>query len=150
MNQHKPLLIESAEEVLQQHDIAELNGLLGVKPPPIVQCVGSIGQHGRTTELLGHPEPGTSETRRQPIRRMVGVFPHIGMTDKRQGPHHRPKDIQTPFVRHRAHDFIAILDEPTHLSRAEKFGQFRTDLVQNRLFRQLVYGVSRGKKSAGG
>ena len=30
-------------------------------------------------------------------------------------------------------------------------GEFRTDLVQNRLFRQLVYGRSvAGKKSAGG
>src|SRR5713226_8932985 len=81
VHRNKPFFVDPAEEILQQRDIAERNGSLGINPFPVIQSVRSIGEHRGTTQLFRYFEPGDCE-RGWDLADRVTFPPHIAVTNK--------------------------------------------------------------------
>ena len=88
VNQNEPGLIEPAQEVLQQRDVAERNRAILINAAPIPERVAGVGENrlatNRRSDLMPrHGEPGRECGRR------LWLAPHIGLTEIAQGAHRR-------------------------------------------------------------
>src|SRR5438093_10724050 len=57
MNEHKPLFILTAEKILQQDNIANLDRIMAIDSSPVVEWVGGVGEHRRAPEHPRHLMP---------------------------------------------------------------------------------------------
>ncbi len=90
MNQNEPGLIEPAQEVLQQRDVAERNRAILVNAAPIPERVAGIREDrlaaDRRSDLMPrHGEPGGEGGRR------LWLTPHIGLAEIAERAHRRFK-----------------------------------------------------------
>ena len=90
VNQNEPGLIESAQEVLQERDVAERNRAIFINAAPIPERVTGIREDrlaaDRRSDLMPrHGEPGGEGGRR------LWLTPHIGLTEIAERAHRRLK-----------------------------------------------------------
>ena len=64
VNQYEPLLVQAAEEVLQERDVAAGDVARRVEPNPVVQRIGRIGENGRAFQPPRLPQPTARRGRR--------------------------------------------------------------------------------------
>ena len=90
MNAYEPVLVRSTEEVLQQHDVAELDGTLGIDPQPVVERIGCVREHRRTAESHRDLAPGHGDARGNPRSGRV-PRPDVSVADIGEEQHCAPQ-----------------------------------------------------------
>ena len=90
VNTDEPVLVRSAKEVLQQHDVAELYGTFCIDPRPVVERIGRVREHGRTAQPQGDLAPGYGDARGDAFGRRV-PRPDVRVADIGEEQHGAPQ-----------------------------------------------------------
>src|SRR2546430_14242977 len=52
VDNNKPFFVDTTQKILYQHEVAERYGAAGIDPSPVIQSIGSIGEHWWAPKLF--------------------------------------------------------------------------------------------------
>ena len=126
VHEDEPLLVDAAEEVLEQREIAERDRTRGVEPAPVVERVRGVGEHRRPAEPSRRGVPGQGDAARQ-ARRDLRTLPHPAVPEIGEEEHRAPQ-LGTVVEHRRVEDRHAREHFARGLLR-QQLGQLGRDLL---------------------